>query len=567
MRGRRMGGRTASPKPDATGLAALADAFLEHLAARAYSQGSIDVHRWALREFTAWAADAGHHDPGALTRAGIEAYQLHLHHYCSPRTGRPLGVNTQLGRLGCVRRFFAWLCRSGVIPANPAADLDLPRKQARRLPKTLAPDELARLLALPDPADPFGLRDRAILELFYAAGLRRSEMAHLDAGDYDPAARALMVRRGKGGKSRLVPVGERAAAWLDRYLTESRPLFDHLPSETALFLTGYGARFRPASLGNRIAKLLKACGISKAGCTHLFRHTCATDMHHGGADVRHVQEMLGHARLETTQIYTHLDIQALAEVHARTHPHGRIPPGHDMYGALPSTADSPPCPVEPEEPAEPAAPEALDPPAPDSPSHPAGDLIEAGSVMLAAATAPAGLAGGSSGRVGSCHPQDPASPPSPGPEEDPPSAAAPLRPPPPSGPPEGRYCRNPLHFNPLEKVPPPAPTMGVRVYGYRDYDPPTGRWPSRDPIDGMGGLNIYAFVANDGLNEFDGLGLAAFALLVSGPDGANDAQLIANRDGLNVRIKTGKENFDAMLTVFETRHSRAIRRAVLSSHR
>jgi len=237
------------------------DAFLTHLTARAYSQGSIDAHRWALRQFTAWAAARNMHDPAAFTRADLADYQIFLHHYRSPRGDRPLVTNTQLARLGCVRRFFAWLCRTGAIPANPAADLDLPRKQARRLPKALAADEIARLLAIPNPADPFGLRDRAMLELFYATGIRRSEMANLDHGDYNPAARTLTVRKGKGGKDRLLPVGQRAAAWLDRFLAESRPLFDHLPQETALFLSGYGTRITPAYLGNWIKKLMKDCGI------------------------------------------------------------------------------------------------------------------------------------------------------------------------------------------------------------------------------------------------------------------------------------------------------------------
>ena len=322
MRGRRKGG---APTPQAItnqGIAAHAEAFLTHLATRAYSQPSIDAHRWALRQFTAWADSLGTHDPTAFTRADLEGYQLFLHHYRSPRGGKPLVTNTQLARLGCIRRFFAWLCRSGVIPANPAADLDLPRKQTTQLPKALNEQEIHLLLAIPNPTDPFGLRDRTVLELFYATGIRRTEMANLDHGDYDSSTRTLIVRKGKNGKSRMLPVGERAAAWLDRFLAESRPLFDHLPQETALFLSGYGTRFSPAYIGNWIKKLLKRCGIDKPGSCHLWRHSCATDMHRGGADIRYVQEMLGHERIETTQIYTHVHIDALREVHARCHPQG-----------------------------------------------------------------------------------------------------------------------------------------------------------------------------------------------------------------------------------------------------
>lgn len=293
MRGRRKGGATTPQASSQQGIAALSTTYLNHLAARAYSQGSVDAHRWALRQFTAWADSLGTHDPTAFTRADLEGYQLFLHHYRSPRGGKPLVTNTQLARLGCIRRFFAWLCRSGVIPANPAADLDLPRKQTTQLPKALNEQEIHLLLAIPNPTDPFGLRDRTVLELFYATGIRRTEMANLDHGDYDPSTRTLIVRKGKNGKSRMLPVGERAAAWLDRFLAESRPLFDHLPQETALFLSGYGTRFSPAYIGNWIKKLLKRCGIDKPGSCHLWRHSCATDMHRGGADIRYVQEMLG----------------------------------------------------------------------------------------------------------------------------------------------------------------------------------------------------------------------------------------------------------------------------------
>ena len=263
------------------------------MSARGYAKGSIEGHRWALRQFTAWAIAPKYDTPAVFTRADLESYQMFLHHYRSPRGGKPLAINTQLARLGCIRRFFAWLCRAGVIPANPAADLDLPRKQSRRLPKALDEDEIQRLLATPNPADPFGLRDRALLELFYATGIRRTEMTNLDLGDYDTASRTLFVRRGKNGKDRMLPVGERAAAWLERYLSESRPLFAHLPNETALFLSGYGERITPDHLGNWNKKLMKRCGIDKPGSCHLYRHTCATDMHRGGADIRYVQESSG----------------------------------------------------------------------------------------------------------------------------------------------------------------------------------------------------------------------------------------------------------------------------------
>ena len=294
MRSRKKGGLTAAIAPaSSNNLAAHSAAFLEHLAARAYSQGSISSHHWALSGFLVWAEAEKLASPATFTRATLEAYQLYLHQYRSPRTKEPLVTNTQLARLGCIRRFFAWLCRSGVLPANPAADLDLPRKQARPLPKALSDEEIQLLLAQPNTADPFGLRDRTILELFYATGIRRTEMTNLDHGDFDPNSRTLLVRKGKGGKSRLLPVGERAAFWLTRYLAEARPLFSHLPAETALFLSGYGTRISPAYLGNWVAKQMKKVGIPALGSCHRFRHSCATDMLEGGADIRYIQEPSG----------------------------------------------------------------------------------------------------------------------------------------------------------------------------------------------------------------------------------------------------------------------------------
>ena len=478
MHGRRKGGLIAATRDFSSTPCSLAnsiDTFLGHLASRAYSKGSIEAHHWALKGFFEWADGENVHTPGAFTRADIEAYQRHLHQYRSPRTGECLVVNTQIARLGCIRRFFAWLCRSGMIPANPAADLDLPRKQSRQLPKSLSGEEIDRILALPDITDPFGLRDRAILELFYATGIRRTEMTRLDRGDYDSSARTLLVRRGKGGKSRLLPVGERAAAWLERFLAESRPLFSHLPAETSLFLSGYGTRFSPAYLGNWVAKLMKKAGIEKTGSCHLFRHSCATAMLEGGADIRYIQEMLGHARLETTQIYTHVSIRALTEVHARCHPHGRLD--------VPEAASNVPA-------------------GKDFASHPDIESLSAGSPMLAehpSSAAPAEVPICHRG-IGKSYGED----------DTPPAAGAGFPPNSPI-PPKPVKPSNSSAFNELEDASGDDVENRVSDYAYRYYDPVTGRWPTRDPIEEWGGENLYEFVENAALNVSDFLGLCSGA--------------------------------------------------------
>jgi len=477
MRGRRKGGAGAAQKTAARGIATHVVDFLDRLASRGYSQASIDAHRWALKQFTAWADATGYHEPASLSRADLEAYQHFLHQYRSPRNRKPLVINTQIARLGCVRRFFASLCRAGIIPANPAADLDLPRKQARQLPKSLNEREISLLLAIPNTKDAFGLRDRTILELFYATGIRRSEMANLDIGDYDPHSHTLTVRKGKGGKSRMLPIGGRAATWLDRFLAESRPLFDHLPNEPALFLSGYGTRFSADYLGNWIKILMKRCGIDKPGSCHLFRHSCATDMHRGGADIRYVQEMLGHTRLETTQIYTHVHIEALREVHTRCHPHGR------MIDESPSekTCDSEKT-ASREEPEDVLAQSMLSAEIHhDSQGCPPVGLLDA--VESAFELSPS---------------QD-----EPPPDEG--GACTPKSTTPRPGPNAPNHSAPHPNYVPKTQKNHDFPA-GVAYYGYRYYDPVTGRWPSRDPIEESGGINLYGFVGNNGVAHVDILG-------------------------------------------------------------
>ena len=476
MRNRRRGGRIPVLCTHATGLAAYVEPFLNHLAALHRSPSSIDSHRWALRHFCQWAATQALDTPSVITRRDMEAYQCFLHSHRSPTTGESLAITTQLARIGCVRRFFARLCRDGIIPANPAADLDLPRKPSRKLPRCFSAEQIRALLAIPDISSPFGLRDRAMLELFYATGVRRFEMAGLDVGDYDPETRTLHVRKGKFGKARLLPTGERAAAWLDAYLQQARPQFEHLPGESALFLSGYGKGISCGSIGNWLKGLMKQCGIHMRGSCHLFRHTCATDMHRGGADIRYVQEMLGHERLETTQIYTHVHIEALREIHLKCHPHGKLKAPLDW--SMPPEETSPPM-IEKASP----APSALVEPEPMT------------CLMDSNVTAcPAG------------HVEPVASSVKPYLDEDPPASEASIRPKRPKGPSGPQDATKSLAVSTLNQRFMPHEDGRVTHYGYRYYDPLTGRWPSRDPIGEEGGVNLYGFVGNDGVNGVDFLG-------------------------------------------------------------
>jgi integrase/recombinase XerD len=202
---------------------------------------------------------------------------------------------------------------------NPAAELELPRV-GYKLPNVMNKDEVERVLSQPKIEVPLGVRDRAMLELLYSSGLRRMELLHLKLYDVDQKHGLVTVRQGKGKRDRVVPIGDRALAWLDMYLNTFRPEIVKQPDDGIVFLTSNGAPFTPNHLSWLARQYVKAAGIGKGGACHIFRHTMATLMLEGGADIRYIQAMLGHVRLDTTQIYTHVSIRMLKQVHTTTHP-------------------------------------------------------------------------------------------------------------------------------------------------------------------------------------------------------------------------------------------------------
>jgi integrase/recombinase XerD len=286
---------------------------------RGYSDRTIGNRQVMLSYLVAWLAERGITRPAEVTRPVLESYQRYLFHY-RQRNGKPLSFRSQSQRLLAVRAFFKWAARQRHVLHNPASEIELPKAE-RRLPRpAMTAAEAEIVLALPDLACPLGVRDRAIMEVFYSTGIRRSELAHLAVTDIDAERATLMVRQGKGKKDRLVPVGDRALAWVAKYLSGARPGLVTGPDDGTLFLSAEGTPFTLDALTRLAAGYVKASGVPKAGACHLFRHTMATLMLEGGADIRYVQEMLGHAELSTTQIYAQVSIRALQAVHAATHP-------------------------------------------------------------------------------------------------------------------------------------------------------------------------------------------------------------------------------------------------------
>ena len=269
--------------------------------------------------FLVWCRERELIRADAVTLPILESYLRHLHRY-RKKNGKPLGASSQRSRIGAVKDLFRWLCRSHHILYNPASELEMPRPEKRLPEEPLSVEQVESILGQPDLADPLGVRDRAMLELLYSTGMRRSELTGLELTAVNQERRTAQVRKGKGRKDRVVPVGERALRWLERYLCEVRPLLVVDSLERALFLTSYGEAFNPDVLSRKVSKYIKAADIGRRGSCHLFRHSCATHMLEGGADIRFIQQLLGHEKLETTQIYTEVSIQQLIEVHARTHP-------------------------------------------------------------------------------------------------------------------------------------------------------------------------------------------------------------------------------------------------------
>lgn len=281
---------------------------------------TIRANKTDLNCFVAWCKTRGLVLPTDVSRKDAERFQQWLHYYRQPNH-LPLSIGTQNNRMATIRVFFGWLLKRRHILFNPTTDLELP-KLVRALPsRVFAVKEVEKFLRSVNTKDPEGLRDRAIFELLYLTGLRRAEATRLKLHDIDRHRCTLCVRAGKGGKDRVVPLGERALEWIERYTLEVRSNWASVPDEGWLFLTPRGGKISPESLSRIGKERMKAAGLWRKGLAcHVFRHTTATLMLEGGADIRYIQSLLGHERLSTTQIYTKVSISKLKEVHEKTHP-------------------------------------------------------------------------------------------------------------------------------------------------------------------------------------------------------------------------------------------------------
>ena len=302
---------------DRFGFPVLVADWCEWMGAHGYSPRTVENRARMLAHLATWLDERGVTRPVDVTRPMLDRYQRWLFHY-RKRDGDPLTFRSQSQRLLPVRAFFKWAARHHHLIHNPASELELPKVE-KRLPRpALTAGEAELVLSMPDLATAAGVRDRAMLEVLYSTGIRRIELAGLAVFDIDHDRQTLLVRQGKGRKDRLVPLGERACAWVRRYLREVRPLL--VASDTlVLFLNDWAQPYPYGYLSLVVRRYMQAAGFKQGSC-HALRHACATHMLEGGADIRYIQALLGHAKLDTTQIYTHVAIEKLKAVHALTHP-------------------------------------------------------------------------------------------------------------------------------------------------------------------------------------------------------------------------------------------------------
>jgi len=291
---------------------ALIDSFLEYLIAeRSSPENTVSSYAADLEALKTFLDEKG------ITELSVSGADLE--EYTSRCKEKGLKSTSIRRRLSTIRQFYRFLIEEEIIATDPTRDLSSP-KRGLYLPEVLSIDEVARLIASPDIGTPLGMRDKAMLEVLYATGLRVSELISLKLHHLNLHV-GYLICRGKGDKERLVPMGESAQRWVNDYLKNTRPYLVKKPTDI-LFCSKRGGAMTRQNFWYSIKRYASRAGILKQISPHMLRHSFATHLLGGGADLRSVQMMLGHADISTTQIYTHLSSARLKEVHERYHPRG-----------------------------------------------------------------------------------------------------------------------------------------------------------------------------------------------------------------------------------------------------
>ncbi len=288
---------------------------------RGLSRNTLEAYRSDLQQYGEYLSRRGL-DPLGVVPADLSAFISELADGRADR--RAVAPATLQRKIACLRSFYRHLRREQILDRDPTAELRAPRPRGR-LPKVLSRDEVARLLEQPRGSSPAALRDRALLETMYACGLRASEAIALEVSHLDLEA-GILRARGKGSKERIVPIGSKAIATLEAYLGQARPRLIGLGDEKRVFVNLRGGGLSRQGLYKIVQRHARSAGLAQRMSPHTLRHTFATHLLAGGCDLRSLQEMLGHADIGTTQIYTHLSADRLRDVYFEAHPRAQIAP-------------------------------------------------------------------------------------------------------------------------------------------------------------------------------------------------------------------------------------------------
>lgn len=306
----------------AVSLEQLAEEYIQSLKVRNLSERTIAGHSWTLSKFFDFLKRHGVDRFEQINKPIILDYQTELYHRISQR-GKPHSVSSQNNMLSVVKGFTRFLKEKDYIISDPALDVQY-AKTPKTLPRgILSRSEARRIINAPDTSCTLGYRDKTIMEVLYTTGIRKDELNNLTLNDVDYNDGFLRVLAGKGGKDRMLPLGRIACRYLENYIKSVRPELIKDPYNHHLFLSARGNRLSKNVVWGLVKKYAKKAKIKKNVSPHTFRHTCATAMLKNKADVRAVQELLGHESLDTTQVYTRVTINDLKEVHKRCHPRER----------------------------------------------------------------------------------------------------------------------------------------------------------------------------------------------------------------------------------------------------
>ncbi|MFT5851297.1 MAG: integrase/recombinase XerD [Colwellia sp.] len=295
--------------------------YLELCLAKGQSSDTVRNKKGGLKKLFLWCVNRNVTRIEQIDLDLMDDYAAYLNSYRKALDNEPLSPAQKRNLLTYVKTFIKYMFVKKLLPTNTLDGIELPSK-GEQIPKALyTVEEIEVILEQPLLFGVKGLRDRAILECFFATGIRRGELVKLNVDDIDFNFNGGMVRvQGKGKKERLVPISLRGCEWLAFYLGKIRPMFAFIGSGKALFLANNGKRYVPGKLSYMASQYVKLAGFDRKGACYLFRHNTATTMLDNGADLRHIQEMLGHASILTTQLYTHVSRKKLSEVYEATHP-------------------------------------------------------------------------------------------------------------------------------------------------------------------------------------------------------------------------------------------------------